>query len=128
MQGFAGFPAGKLATTPVPNLFFSELLPLVDNLAELKIILHLFWLIGKKRGKLRYARLDELLRDRLLIDALTTPKSSGEAVLRDALERAVVARCTAACHGRTRCDDRRVVYDQQRQRPRGAGAVACGRA
>lgn len=89
MQGFAGFPAGKLATTPVPNLFFSELLPLVDNLAELKIILHLFWLIGKKRGKLRYARLDELLHDRLLIDALTTPKSSGEAVLRDALERAV---------------------------------------
>lgn len=89
MQGFAGFPAGKLATTPVPNLFFSELLPLVDNLAELKVILHLFWLIGKKRGKLRYARLDELLRDRLLLAALATPKLSGEAVLRDALERAV---------------------------------------
>lgn len=88
MHGFAGFPAGKLATTPVPNLFFSELLPLVDNLAELKVILHLFWLIGKKRGKLRYARLDELLRDRLLLAALVTPKLSGEAVLRDALERA----------------------------------------
>lgn len=88
MQGFAGFPAGKLATTPVPNLFFSELLPLVDNLAELKVILHLFWLIGKKRGKLRYARLDELLRDRVLLAALATPKLSGEAVLRDALERA----------------------------------------
>ncbi len=89
MRGFAGFPAGKLATTPVPNLFFSELLPLVDNLAELKVILHLFWLIGKKRGKLRYARLDELLRDRVLLAALATPKLSGEAVLRDALERAV---------------------------------------
>ncbi len=89
MQGFAGFPAGKLATTPVPNLFFSELLPLVDHLAELKVILHLFWLIGKKRGKLRYARLDELLRDRVLLAALATPKLSGEAVLRDALERAV---------------------------------------
>ena len=48
MQGFPGFPAGKLATTPVPNLFFSELLPLIDNLAELKVVLHLFWLIGKK--------------------------------------------------------------------------------
>lgn len=89
MQGFAGFPAGKLATTPVPNLFFSELLPLVDNLAELKVILHLFWLIGKKRGKLRYARLDELLRDRLLLAGLATPKLSDEAVLSDALERAV---------------------------------------
>ena len=72
MQGFAGFPAGKLATTPVPNQFFSELLPLVDNLAELKVILHLFWLIGRKTGALRYARLDELLRDRRLLDGLAT--------------------------------------------------------
>ncbi|MGQ9489449.1 MAG: DnaD domain-containing protein [Anaerolineae bacterium] len=89
MQGFAGFPAGKLATTPVPNLFFSELLPLVDNLAELKVILHLFWLIGKKRGKLRYARLDELLRDRRLLEGLATSKLTGQEVLQDALERAV---------------------------------------
>jgi DnaD/phage-associated family protein len=89
MQGFAGFPAGKLATTPVPNLFFSELLPLVDNLAELKVILHLFWLIGKKRGVLRYARLDELAADRRLVDALATDKLRGEDVLIDAVERAV---------------------------------------
>jgi DnaD/phage-associated family protein len=89
MQGFPGFPAGKLATTPLPNQFFSELLPLIDNLAELKVVLHLFWLIGKKRGALRYARLDELLRDRRLLDGLATPKQPGEEVLRDALERAV---------------------------------------
>jgi DnaD/phage-associated family protein len=89
MQGFAGFPAGKLATTPVPNFFFSELLPLIDNLAELKVVLHLFWLIGKKRGALRYARLDELLKDRRLLDGLATPKVSGEDVLLDALERGV---------------------------------------
>ncbi len=89
MQGFPGFPAGKLPTTPLPNLFFSELLPLIDNLAELKVVLHLFWLIGKKRGALRYARLDEMLRDRRLLDGLATSKLSGEEVLRDALERAV---------------------------------------
>ena len=94
MQGFSGFPAGKLATTPVPNQFFSELLPLVDNLAELKVILHLFWLIGRKTGTLRYARLDELLRDRRLLDGLATAhrgtaSTSGEAALRDGMERAV---------------------------------------
>ena len=77
MEGFPGFPAGKLATTPLPNLFFSELLPLIDNLAELKVVLHLFWLIGKKRGALRYARLDELLRDRRLLDGLATTKLTG---------------------------------------------------
>ena len=89
MEGFPGFPAGKLATTPLPNLFFSELLPLIDNLAELKVVLHLFWLIGKKRGALRYARLDELLRDRRLLDGLATTKLTGDEVLRDALDRAV---------------------------------------
>ena len=89
MQGFSGFPAGKLPTTPVPNLFFSELLPLVDNLGELKVILHLFWLIGKKHGKLRYARLDEMLKDRRLLAGLATARASGEAVLADALERGV---------------------------------------
>ncbi len=90
MQGFAGFPAGKLSTTPVPNQFFSDLLPLVDNLTELKVILHLFWLIGKKQGELRYARLDELLHDRRLLEGLAAPNQGGEDALRDGLERATV--------------------------------------
>jgi DNA replication protein len=89
MHGFSGFPAGKSPTTALPNLFFSELLPLVDNLNELKVTLHLFWLIGKKRGALRYARLSELLADTRLLDGLATRKISGESALRDGLERAV---------------------------------------
>ena len=89
MQGFPGFPAGKLATTPLPNLFFSELLPLIDNVAELKVTLHLFWLIGKKSGALRYARLDELLGDDRLLAGLAATPAAGEAILRDALERAI---------------------------------------
>lgn len=89
MQGFPGFPAGKLAVTPIPNLFFSDLLPLVDNLAELKVTLHLFWLIGRKAGALRYARLDELLKDERLLTGLAASTIAGEIALRDALERAV---------------------------------------
>jgi DnaD/phage-associated family protein len=89
MTGFAGFPAGKLTTTPVPNLFFSEWLPQVDHLGELKVILHLFWLIGKKRGELRYGRLDELLADRRLLEGLASANTPGEMALQDGLERAV---------------------------------------
>jgi DNA replication protein len=89
MLGFAGFPAGKQPTTPIPNLFFTELLPLVDDLAELKVTLHLFWLIGRKRGALRYARLDELLKDERLLAGLVTESTTGEEALRGALERAV---------------------------------------
>jgi DNA replication protein len=36
MKGFPGFPEGKLRLTPVPNLFFSDLLPIVDNLIEMR--------------------------------------------------------------------------------------------
>ena len=35
MKGFAGFPPGRLRTTPVPNLFFADLLPAIDHLGEL---------------------------------------------------------------------------------------------
>ena len=89
MQGFGGFAAGRQPTTTIPNAFFSELLPLIDNLAELKVTLHLFWLIGKKRGALRYARLSELESDAGLLESLATDERSGPDVLRDALERAV---------------------------------------
>lgn len=89
MQGFPGFPAGKLPVTPIPNLFFSDLLPWIDHLAELKVTLHLFWLIGRKTGALRYARLDELLKDERLLAGLGETPAAAEAALRDALERAV---------------------------------------
>ena len=89
MQGFGGFPAGKSPTTPLPNQFFSDLLPMIDNLAELKVTLHLFWLIGRKRGNLRYARLSELLADEGLLAGLAGKRVSGETALRDGLERAV---------------------------------------
>ncbi len=89
MDGFAGFPAGKTPAIPLPALFFSELLPLIDNLGELKVTLHLFWAIARKQGSLRYARLSELLADERLLEGLATRRQSGETVLRDGLERAV---------------------------------------
>jgi DnaD/phage-associated family protein len=89
MRGFAGFSAGKQPTTPIPNLFFSDLLPVIDDLAELKVTLHLFWLIGRKRGALRYARVTELLKDEQLLAGLVTESAAGEEVLHGALERAV---------------------------------------
>ncbi len=88
MQGWAGFPAGAVPTTRVPNTLFTDLLPIIDNLAELKVTLHLLWLISRKRGPLRYARLNELLADRLFLKGLETPMLDGASALRDGLERA----------------------------------------
>lgn len=83
MKIFSGFPAGKLEVTPLPNLFFSELLPNIDDLAELKVTLHLFWLIAHR--KTPYVRASELRADRTLMQSLST----ANATLDDALARAV---------------------------------------
>lgn len=89
MKGFAGFPAARLHTTPVPDLFFSELLPAIDDLAELKVTLHFFWLLGQKKGSFRYIRRQELLGDEVLLRGLETAERPGAAALQQALERAV---------------------------------------
>ncbi len=90
MKGFAGFPGGKQPCTPIPNLFFGELLPDIDHLGELKVTLYLFWLLAQKKGERRCVSSEELAADRRLLDGLATPGMSPEEALRDALERAVV--------------------------------------
>lgn len=90
MKGFAGFPAGKQPTVPIPELFFTELLPGLDHLGELKLTLHVFWLLaqGKKRAR-PCVSYEELAADYGLLDGLDAPGLSPEESLRDALERAV---------------------------------------
>jgi len=93
MKGFAGFPAVKGSeTTRLPDLFFSELLPEIDHLGELKVTLHVFWLLTQKRGERRYVSGQELAADRRLVDGLAGPGFTPEEALRDALERAVARR------------------------------------
>ena len=89
MKGFAGFPAGKQPYTPVPNLFFSEVLPAIDHLGELKITLYAFWLLAQQKGERRCVSGEELAADRRLLGGLAAPGLSPEEALRDALDRAV---------------------------------------
>jgi DnaD/phage-associated family protein len=92
MKGFTGFPAGKQSYTRVPDLFFSELLPDIDHLGELKVTLHVFWLLTQKKGERRYVSGEELAADHRLLGGLSIPGMSPEEALRDALERAVARR------------------------------------
>jgi DnaD/phage-associated family protein len=92
MKGFSGFPAGKQPYIPVPDLFFSELLPEIDHLGELKVTLHVFWLLTQKKGERRYVSGEELAADRRLLGGLPLSGMSPEESLRDALDRAVTRR------------------------------------
>lgn len=89
MSKFAGFPDGRLTYTPLPDLFFSELLPQVDNLPELKVTLHVLWLLYHRRGGARHVALRELLADGILLRGLQGLGASAAESLREGLERAV---------------------------------------
>ena len=89
MKGFQGFPDGKLKLTQVPNRFFSDLLPIIDNMAELKVTLYAFWALGQKEGKVRYMRLTDFLNDPAFVSGLGATAEIGADNLLDGLERAV---------------------------------------
>lgn len=89
MKGFSGFPAGKQEIVMIPALFFSELLPQIDHLAELQVTLYCFWALQAQEGQHRYVRFGELRADEQLLSALkTAPHEDVQTVLQDALERA----------------------------------------
>ena len=92
MKGFLGFPDGKQPYTPVPDLFFSELLPEIDHLGELKVTLYIFFLLAQQKGQRPCISGEELASDQRLLDGLASPAISSEEALRDALERAVARR------------------------------------
>ncbi len=88
MKQFGGFPA-RTRFTPIPNLFFTNLLPQISDLAELKVTLHIFWLLYGKRGYPRFTTYQELLSDRSLMSSLRQEGKPVNDLLVNALEMAV---------------------------------------
>ncbi len=66
MTPFAGFPPGKNPYVPLPEQFFTALLPEIEDVTELKLTLHLFSVLYRKHGDPRCASDRELLADPLL--------------------------------------------------------------
>lgn len=85
---FPGFPAGARATL-IPNLFFAELLPQVEDQAEMLVTLYLFFALGRRRGFPRAVTFDELATELPLRRALARLAGGVEEGLRRGLERAV---------------------------------------
>ncbi len=90
-MGFVGFPDSKMKPVIVPDLFFSDLLPQVEDLGELKLTLHCFWLLNEQGGAARFLRGDDLRHDETLLRSLHLNSNlrSPQQALQDALERTV---------------------------------------
>lgn len=82
---FEGFVAGGLATT-LPSQFFVELLPQIDDEAELRVTLYAMYAIGRQRGPLRAVRASDLAAEAPLQRALAA--CGGDEALAPAIERA----------------------------------------
>ncbi len=87
MKQLSSFPA-RMQFTPIPNVFFSYLLPQISDITELKTTLHIFEILYRKRGYPRFVTLSELLVNKSLMSSLREVTKSPREVLRDALETA----------------------------------------
>lgn len=90
MKAFTGFPSGKVRMTPVPASFFSELLPAIDHLGELKVTLYALWFLDRQEGNIRYISFRDFLEDGYLRAVFGKGEDEARAGLADALERAVL--------------------------------------
>ena len=89
MPVFKGFPEGKFHLTPVPSLFFTELLPDMNQLGEVKLTLYIFWRLDHMEGAFRYLRRTDLLSDAKFIEGMGATTQAAEAVIDTALEQAI---------------------------------------
>ena len=66
---FAGFPTGAHRTS-IPNVFFSELLAQIEDEAELRVTLYVFYALGRRKGYPRFVTLNELRAEAPLLASL----------------------------------------------------------
>ncbi|MFC1898864.1 DnaD domain-containing protein [Chloroflexota bacterium] len=93
MEQFKGFPL-KMRFTPIPNLFFSRLLPKIEEMVELKTTLYVLEALYGKRGYPRFVTGNELLSNTGLMKSLKVsdevPAEMLNRALKMALERGVI--------------------------------------
>jgi DNA replication protein len=93
IRRFAGFP-DRMSYVPVPGAVFGTLLREIDDLAELKTLLHVMRLLHEQRRAPRFVRRSDLVADAGLLLALASESgATPDQALRDALDRSI-ARAT----------------------------------
>lgn len=82
---FRGFPP-RPEVTPLPNIFFSELLPQIQNIVEAKVIMQIFFLLSRRKGYPRFVSFSELKNDMIILKGLhSLPGDTGN-ILKQALD------------------------------------------
>jgi DnaD/phage-associated family protein len=98
MKGFTGFPDGPVRMTPIPGPFFTDLLPSIDHLGEMKITLYAIWMLARQEGQFRCLARSAMRRDQKLLEAIAPYGKERERFLEEAMERAVARGTLIAVH------------------------------
>ena len=77
---FPGFQANP-TSIPLPEAFFTKLLPLLESKAEIQVMLYLFWHLAKDESRVHTIRLTDLQADPALLEMV-----GGEDQLQPALQ------------------------------------------
>lgn len=88
MPEFNGFSTGSEDSVPIPGEFFTELVPVIDNLDELRVTLYAFWYISGQLREPRYLAFSEILKDDLFMSCFGGSTEERERKLTDGLKRA----------------------------------------
>ena len=101
---FPGFPA-RSSVTPLPDVFFSKLLPGADSLPELKVLLHVFWRLYRRKAGMKFVTFEELAADDVLMPGLEgdgDPAGTLRVALREAVDHGLLLRATVESDGQPR--------------------------
>ncbi len=92
LTGFQGFPAGEMHSILMPQLFYTDLLPKIDDLAELKLTLYIFFLLQTEQHPGPWISDDRLRQDPTLLSMVadTSDLYDPGTLLDAALERALI--------------------------------------
>ena len=92
MKPFEGFPI-RMEFTPIPRVFIQQVLPVIDDADQIKILLAAFNLIYQKKGNLRYAGLNEWRKPAALMGLSRGDDASSDGLkklLSDAVDRSIL--------------------------------------
>jgi len=91
MKAFNGFSRSiDVPDVSIPGSFFSELLPEIDHLGELKLTLYIFWRLERMEGPFYYILKDEILNDKIFVQGMGKNQRGAEKNINEALEQAVM--------------------------------------
>lgn len=89
MKAFKGFSGSGKEGAALPHELFTELLPAIDHLGELKVTLYLVWRMPQVERPFPYLWEREILEDSTLLAVFGEDAEAAREALGDALDRAV---------------------------------------